>query len=145
MGLFDKVLGTGTDKLNGPEGFAGVAFCAVAADGVLTEEEQLGLVTTMSRMKLYEGMSQRQIGAIFDKLVKIARSEGIDVLLQRSSEAIPNELRPTAFAVSADLVMADGMIATAERAFLEKIQKSLGVMDADALRIVEVIQVKNKG
>jgi len=145
MGIFDKVLGTGSDKLNAPEGFAGVAFCAVAADGVLTEEEQLGLVTTMSRMKLYQGMSQRQIGAVFEKLIKVARSDGVEVLLQRSAEALPPELRETAFAVAADLVMADGHIASAERQFLEKIQKSLGIVDTDALKIVEVIQVKNKG
>ena len=145
MGLFDKVLGTSSDKLNEAEGFAGVAFCAVAADGVLEQEEQMALVTTLSRMKLYSGMNSRQVGNVFEKLVKIARSEGVDVLLQRAAEATPANLKPTAFAVAADLVMADGHIAGEERKFLEKIQKNLGVDDATALKIVEVIEIKNRG
>ena len=145
MGLFDKVIGTGSDKLNEAEGFAGVAFCAVAADGILEQEEQMTLVTTLSRMKLYSGMNNRQVSNVFEKIVKVARGEGIDVLLQRSAEAVPANLKVTAFAVAADLVMADGHIAGEEKKFLEKIQKNLGVDDATALKIVAVIEIKNRG
>lgn len=145
MGLFDKVLGSGTDKLNEAEGFAGIAFSAVAADGVLEQEEQLALVTTLSRMKLYSGLNNRQVGNVFEKLIKIARSEGIDVLIQRSAEATPANLKQTAFAVAADLIMADGHIAGEEKKFLEKIQKNLNVDDATAVKIVEVIEIKNRG
>lgn len=146
MGLFDKVLGTSTiDKLNEAEGMAGIALCAIAADGQITEEEAAGLGTTLSRMQLFGGMNNRQVNDIFNKLVKVVRNQGVDALLQMSTAALRAELKPTAFAVAADLIMSDGHVAGAEKTFLERIQKSLSVDDALALKIVEVIAIKNRG
>jgi tellurite resistance protein len=145
MGLFDKVLGSSTDKLTEAEGFAGIALCAIAADGVITEEEAAGLATTLTRMKLYASMSNRDINKIFEKLVKSARSDGLGKLMESSSAAVNPTLKLTAFAMAADLIMADGEVAAQEKTFLERIQKSLGVSDADALKIVEVIAIKNRG
>ena len=145
MGLFDKVLGGTTDKLNEAEGFAGIALCAIAADGVITEEEAAGLATTLGRMKLYGGMSNRDINKMFEKLIRTARSDGLGKVMDLASAAISPPLKQTAFAMAADLIMADGEVAAQEKTFLERIQKSLGVMDADALKIVEVIAIKNRG
>jgi prepilin-type processing-associated H-X9-DG protein len=145
MGLFDKVLGGGTDKLNEAEGMAGIALAAIASDGMITEEEAAGLGTSLSRMKLYGGMSDRDVKKVFEKLMKVARSEGVDKLIEMSSAATRAELKPMAFAVAADLLMADGHVAPEEKKFLEKIQKSLGVNDDVALKIVEVIAIKNRG
>lgn len=145
MGLFDKVLGGSTDKLTEAEGMAGIALAAIASDGMITQEEAAGLGTTLSRMKLYSGMSNRDVNKVFEKLVKVARAEGVDKLLELSSNAVPAELRQTAFAVAADLLMADGHVAPEEKKFLEKIQKSLGVNDDVALKIAEVIAIKNRG
>lgn len=146
MGLFDKVLGSGaTDKLTEAEGMAGIALAAIASDGMITEEEAAGLGTSLSRMKLYGGMSNRDINKTFEKLIKVARADGVDKLLAMSSAAVRPELKPTAFAVAADLLMADGHVAPEEKVFLEKIQHQLGVSDDVALKIVEVIAIKNRG
>ena len=145
MGLFDKVLGSGNDKLNEAEGMAGIALCAIAADGMVTEEEAAGLGTTLSRMKLYRGMNGRDINKMFEKVLKVARSQGVEVLMNQSAEAIKPNLRPTAFAIATDLMFADGDVAPEERRYLEKIQKNLGVNDDLALKIVEVMQLKNMG
>lgn len=145
MGLFDKVLGSGTDKLNEAEGFAGIALCAIAADGMITEEEAMGLGTTLQRMKLYSGMSPRQVNGIFEKLVKVVKGKGVNDLMTMSAVAVPGDLKATAFTVAADLLMADGHVDPAEKKFLETIQKSLGVADDLAVKIVEVIAIKNKG
>lgn len=145
MGLFDKVLGSTTDKLTEAEGMAGIALAAIASDGMITEEEAAGLGTTLARMKLYAGMSNRDVNKVFEKLIKVARSEGVDRLLDLSSSAIRPELKQTAFAVATDLLMADGHVAPEEKKFLEKIQHGLGVNDETALKIVEVIAIKNRG
>lgn len=145
MGLFDKVLGGSNDKLSEAEGVAGIALCAIAADGMITEEEAAGLGTTLARMKLFRGMSNRDVNKIFEKLIKIARSQGVEVLMLQSAEAIKPPLRPTAFAIATDLLFADGDVAPEERRYLEKIQKNLGVNDDVALKVVEVAQIKNMG
>ena len=146
MGLFDKVLGSGeTTKLTEAEGMAGIALCAVAADGVITEEEAAGLGTSLSRMNLYGGMSNRDVNKIFEKLIQVVRRQGVDQLMMLSSNAITPNLKPTAFAIATDLLMADGNVAPEEKAFLERIQKSLQVDDPLAVKIVEVIAIKNRG
>ena len=145
MGLFDKVLGSSTDKLTEAEGVAGIALAAIASDGMITEEEAQGLGTTLSRMKLYGGMSNRDINKLFEKLIKVARAEGAEKLVELSAAAVRPELKQTAFAVAADLLMADGHVAPEEKKFLEKIQKNLGVNDDVALKIVEVMAIKNRG
>lgn len=145
MGLFDKVLGGTTDKLTEAEGVAGIALAAIAADGMITEEEAAGLGTSLSRMKLYQGMSNRDVNKVFEKLIKVARAEGADKLIELSSAAITPGLKQTAFCIAADLLLADGHVAPEEKRYLEKIQKHLGVADDLALRIVEVIAIKNRG
>jgi len=146
MGIFDKVLGKSEDKpLNASEGFAGIALCAVAADGVITEEEAFSLGANMMTKKLYSEMSERDLNEIFRKLIKIVQKDGLPTLIQKSAEAVPAELKPTAFAVATDLLLADGVFEESERKFLESLQKALGISDTDALKIADVIAIKNKG
>ena len=146
MGLFDKVLGSSTiDKLTEAEGMAGIALCAIAADGQITEEEAAGLGTTLSRMQLYRNMNTRQVNDIFGKVVKVVRQTGVDALLSMSAQALRADLKPTAFAVAADLIMSDGHVDGKEKQYLEQIQKTLGVNDDLALKVVEVIAIKNRG
>lgn len=145
MGLFDKVLGSGSDKLNAQEGFAGVALCAIAADGVIEQEELNGFFTSLVRLKMFQGFSERQFRNTIEKDLKLLQKNGLQGFLPLATEAIPKELKATAFAVTADLMFADGTVAAEERKVLEQIQRALGVDDALALKIVEVIQIKNMG
>lgn len=144
MGLFDKVIGTSEDKLTPAEGFTGIALCAVAADGVVTQEEVQGLGTSLARTRLFKDLNPRQVNQAFEKVMKVAKNKGPEQLLQLSSEAIPHELRPTAFAIAADLLFADSEVAESEKKYLEHIQQSLGVPQDLAVKIVEVMGVKNK-
>jgi tellurite resistance protein len=147
VGLFDKVLGeaAAADRLTVAEGMAGVALCACAADGVVSEEEASELASDLGRMSLYADATEREVDRIFEKLLAIVRQRGVDELLARSAAAVSAELRPTAFAIATDLLMADGTVRAEERAFLERIQKTLQVGDDLALKIVEVIAIKNRG
>ncbi len=146
MGLFDKVFTkTEAGTLNGPEAFAGIALCAVAADGVVTEDEAISLSVTLMNRKLYQGYSDKDMRAVFGKLIDIVRRDGVNTLMERSAKALPADLKPTAFAVTTDLLLADGVMADSEKAFLERLQKSLGLADETALKIAEVISLKNKG
>jgi hypothetical protein len=146
MGLFDKVFNKNTtEDLTAPEAFAGIALCAVAADGVITEEEAVSLSVNLMNRRLYSGYSDREMRAVFNKLVTIVNSEGINSLMEKSAKALPQDLRQTAFAVTTDLLLADGIMADSEKKFLERLQKSLQLTDEIALRIAEVISIKNKG
>jgi tellurite resistance protein len=148
MGLFDKVKGIKEAeqvKLNKEEAFAAVSLAAVAADGEITEEEARGLITSLLRMKLYEQFNDKQMSAMFKKLVGIIKNQGVDALVTSSKEILPADLRETAFALAADLTLADGVLAKGEKDILTKIQESLGVPEDKAANIIEVMLIKNRG
>ena len=145
MGIFDRVKGVEPGKLNKEEAFASFALAAIAADGVITEEEANGLVVGLVRMKLYAGYNGNQLGAMLNKLVNIIRKQGLDALVNQAKEGLPQELRETAFAVACDLALADGEIAEEEKKILTKIQTSLGIPEDKAVNIIEVMLIKNKG
>lgn len=145
MGLFDKVLGGSSDKMTEQEAVAGIALAAIASDGTITEEEVNGLATALSRMKLYDH-DARKVQKALERSVKFMRqSKDPEQLLQIASDAVSPQLKPTAFTIAADLLMADGEVSGSEKEFLERIQKSLQVQDDLALKVVEVMSIKNKG
>lgn len=47
--------------------------------------------------------------------------------------------------MAADMVLADGTVEPEERKFLEEFQRTLGIDDATALKVVEVMVIKNRG
>ncbi len=146
MGLFDKVFGGNQPpKMTSQEAFVGVVLSAVAADGVITQEEALGVAATLSRMKLFQGVNQKQMNGMFDRIVNTLKSQGPSPLIAAAKETLPADLRDTAFAVAADLVLADGVVEDKEKKFLEDLQKALGVTDDIALKITEVLVIKNRG
>lgn len=145
MGLFDKVLGGSSDKMTEAEGVAGIALAAIASDGMITEEEVSGLATSLSRMRLFEN-DPRKVQRALERSVKFMRqTKQPEQLLQIACDAVSEQLKPTAFCIAADLLMSDGDVAGEEKAFLERIQKSLMVPDDLAMKIVDVMAIKNRG
>jgi hypothetical protein len=63
--------------------------------------------------------------------------------MRRAARTIPARLRASAFAVVADLLLADGKLESSERRFLERLGADLK-LDPDAARgIVGVVVIKN--
>jgi tellurite resistance protein len=146
MGLFDKVFGGNQpQKMTPQDAFTGVIMSAVASDGVITQEEAMSVIAILSRMKLYQGMNDGQIRKMLDKTVDTLKKQGPGVLIAGAKETLPTELRDTAFATAADLVLADGVVEDSEKKFLEDLQKAMGVPDDLALKITEVMVIKNRG
>jgi hypothetical protein len=65
-------------------------------------------------------------------------------VLERAAAAIPARLRPPAFAVTADLLLADGKIDARERRFLQRLATSLGLERTTADEVIEAMLVKNR-
>ena len=69
----------------------------------------------------------------------------MDALVAMAKESMPEDMKATAFAVATDLALADGEIADEEKNLLTKVQQSLGIPEDEAVRIIEVMLIKNKG
>ena len=148
MGLFDKVLGKkdeGPLKLNQHEAFSSICVLAVASDGVVDDGEIRRIVGVLAEKRLFKGYGVNDMAQLLNNAGRNIQRRGAGVVLESAKAALPNELKETAFAMATDLVLSDGDVADKEKAFLEEFQKALGIDDGLALKIVEVMALKNRG
>ena len=96
-------------------------------------------------MKLFENYDNNKMRTMFHKLLNIIKKQGIDALVKLSNENLSPELRETAFAVATDLALADGTIDQSEKDILTKIQQNLKISEDIAIKIIDVMLIKNKG
>jgi tellurite resistance protein len=147
MGLFDSLFGgvEASTKLTSQEAFAGILMAASGCDGHVAEDEVQGLVTTLLRMKLYQRFSDKQYNQMLGKLYGMLKKKNAESLTDTCAEALPAELRETAFANACDIVLADGVLEPDERNFINQLQSKLSVEPSRAKEIVEIMILKNKG
>jgi tellurite resistance protein len=90
---------------------------------------------------------RRRSGEAVGKLIQDVRSllekSDPDEVMARAARAVPRGLRPAAFAVLADLLLADGRIDPQERRFLARVGAMLGIGSASTRRTLEVVRIKN--
>jgi tellurite resistance protein len=148
MSLFDSfssVRSQSSTALGPVEAFAAIALVAVAVDGHLSEAEIRTISTTLSRMQLFRSYPNEVLGRMFEKLATIMQRQGTDTLLRAAISALPYELHETAFAVATDIVLADGEVTDEEETILNWLCGALSIPQNTALKIIEVMLIKNKG
>ena len=146
MGLFDKFTGGGSDApFTKQEGFAAIMLAVIAADGDISDEEIKDFNARANRMKLFVDQNGSQFSQMIDKLFRILKKGGPKELITRGIVPLSPELRETAFAVSVDMIFADGSVEDEEKAVIEHLQSELGIPDAIASQILDVMVIKNRG
>jgi tellurite resistance protein len=146
MGLFDSMFGGSESKaITKQEAFTGILLAAAAADGHISDEEAQGLWTAIERMKLFSNFTPDKFHKMMDNLLKILKKGGPNLLIEKCVPALPEELRETAFANACDLVLADGVVEEEEKELLNDLQRSLEIPGDDAMSIVHVMIIKNRG
>jgi len=149
VGLFDNVFGgseSGNKALTKHEAFAGILLAASAVDGHIASEEISNLINAISRMKLFSNFNDDKYNRMFDRLLKILKkSDGVDLLIQKCIPELPDELRETVFANACDIVLADGVVEPEEKELIEKLQNELEIPGDEAMDIVRVMVIKNRG
>jgi hypothetical protein len=148
MGLFDQVLGNRQStslNLSPAEAFAAITMIAIASDGYLAEEEADLLNTSLMRMQLFKSYPGDVRRRMYDKLFGILRRDGAAVLLDAAKASLPFELRETVFAIATDLILSDGTVTPEEETLLNDLCRVMEISQANALKIVEVMLIKNRG
>ena len=148
MGLFDKLLGSQTPQnvtLTKEEAFLGVLLMTIAADGEITEEEVASLAIAANRMQLLKHLDGDDVQEIFRKIGNMLKKEGFESVIKKAADSLTPEMRQTVFAQAADLIFADGTVEDGEKAVIEAIQKAMQVPDDLAMKIIEVLSIKNRG
>lgn len=120
-------------------------LAVVAADGDISDEESEDYVARINRMRLFADMSGDACRSMVEKLFKIKNKGGPEALLAKGVPALTPELKETVFAVAVDMIFADGSVEAEEKSFVEKLQSELGISDALASQILDVMVIKYRG
>lgn len=146
MGLFDKVLGkeSGELKLDKREAFGAVAVAAVASDGDVSPEEVQRIAIDLATLKAFRKSDLRDLSNVLSKVAGLVKKRGIGPVLEAAKASLNKDELAAAFFVAVDLVLADGVVEEGEKKFLEELQKTIGMDDATATKIAEVVLIKNK-
>jgi tellurite resistance protein len=88
--------------------------------------------------------SGETVGKLIDDMRALLEERDPAAVMELAAKAIPARLRPSAFAVLADLLLADGKMDAQERRFLQRVGLELK-MDRETVRqVVEVVLLKNR-
>ncbi|MBK7967330.1 MAG: tellurite resistance TerB family protein [Bacteroidetes bacterium] len=131
-------------NLDKQESFLGLIMSVIASDGHISEEEINDFNFFANKSNILRGMSGNQFISTHDKLLKILKKDGIDSLVDLCVAGLPDEYREGVFAVCCDLLFSDGSVISEEEQLLESLKIKLSINDVLAMKIVEVISIKNK-
>lgn len=148
MGLFDRIGGLNepSEVTLGPaEAFAAIALLAIAADGYAADTEVQCLMTSLYRMKLFRSYPDDVMRKMFDRLQGTIKRQGPATLMNAAIATLPDELRETAFVITTDLILADGEITSEEKNLLNDLYAALKLSEETALKIIDVMLMKNRG
>ncbi|MEM8503098.1 MAG: tellurite resistance TerB family protein [Cyanobacteria bacterium P01_D01_bin.1] len=148
MGILNAVFGTVSETkvaMNAVEAVTAICLVAIASDGYVSEAENEEMMLLLSRMQLFKDTSEEAFGRIRSYLMECLEKHGPITLVKSAKAALPPKLAPTAFALAVDLVFADGIVSREEQGFLDDLCQMLAIPDELALKIVEVMTIKNQG
>ncbi|MCC5638503.1 tellurite resistance TerB family protein [Nostoc sp. CHAB 5844] len=147
MNLLDTVLGKenqAPEVLTSTEAFAAIALVAITSDAVLSEQQVRSISAVLLRLKLFNSYSEDLINQLLEKNLSILRRDGFNTLFNTAKQSLSPELREAAFAVAADLVMTESIVTEEEKNFLNDLYQALDIPCDIALKILQVLMIKNQ-
>jgi uncharacterized tellurite resistance protein B-like protein len=146
MSIFDKAVSQ-TDASNPItseyEGFLALLYAGISSDGKQKSSEINLALDIMIHKKMFNNADTHDWIGKMKSLKEQVGDEG--KFINYAADKITPGLRPMVFANVVDMMLADGEVADTEKRTLEMMQKALKVDDNLALKIIEVVVVKNKG
>ena len=142
IGVSRLTLGKEAVAWSKEEAFLAVLFAAATCDGRLSSEEHEELLALVHRSRVLKVLSTDQLATI--NVTIALRLRDTDTALRDACVALPEEMRPTAFAQALDLVLADGQLSEDEADFLNTLILHMQLSGADVERIADVILLKNR-
>lgn len=138
MALFSRKKETA--RLTEREALAGVALCAMYADGVADAEEDEDLVAVLTGLEAFADADEDAVRDALVRANEVSADLGDDALLDACCASLPSHLKPMAYAVALDIVGADGAVVAGELGFAHRLQKRLGLTDEECGAIRRAVE-----
>jgi len=132
---------TFTDK----ESVVALLFLVVTSDGSIDPAEEELVIAASNRMQLLRHQAIPEFNAIVQKVRDAIDGKGRAEVFAAGVKGLPEDLRETVYALAGDIVFADGKAEKGELECLREMQEALQIPDELATRVLEVMQIKNRG
>jgi tellurite resistance protein len=130
-------------RLTVDEAFIALLIGAMDANRHVSREELARAHHIIWSMRRYRRASGERVGRLIDAMRTLIEERGALPTIDAAARVIPARLRPAAFALSADLVLADGKMEPAERRFLDRLGSDLELPRQAIAGILDAMLVKN--
>ena len=94
--------------------------------------------------KRFRRKSGKTIGRLIDRMKRLLEEQEATAVIEAAARAIPARLRRPAFAIVADLLLADGKIDARERTFLQRLAVNFNIRARVANQVIDAMLVKNQ-
>jgi uncharacterized tellurite resistance protein B-like protein len=147
MGLFDKLFNTPSEPtsyspVTEMEAWLGIMHSCMAADGDVSQPEinrMANMIVYKQHFKLQDFKTQYTTAVIVHKRI------GGKAMIDACAPHVSADYRETLLAIVCELILADGVIDKEEKVLAEYITEKLEIPSENAMKIVEVMLIKNKG
>jgi uncharacterized tellurite resistance protein B-like protein len=126
------------------EAFAAILLAAARADGSVTSPEAARLEDILASMRLYRDCDRDALQPLVQQLIDLLIERGDPVIVHAAAAAVPPDLKASVMALATDIVLADGVIRSGERQFLDGLQQELSLDDEITGKIFDVMVIKNR-
>lgn len=130
--------------LTADEAFIALFIAAMHANNHMSAAEGARAHHLIWSMKRFRRKSGETVGRGIERMRQFVSEHGSGTVLASAARGIPAHLRLPAFALTADLLLADGTIEPTERRFLNRLAADLRLGVGEARRIVDAMLVKNQ-
>jgi hypothetical protein len=93
--------------------------------------------------KRFRRKSGETIGRLIDRMKRLLEEHETAAVMEAAARGIPAKLRPSAFAIVADLLLADLKIDARERKFLRRLAVDFNIRARVASQVIEALLLKN--
>jgi len=93
--------------------------------------------------KRFRRKSGETVGRLIDRMKRLLEEQEPAAVMDAAARGIPAKLRPSAFAMVADLLLADGKMDARERKFLRRLAADFNISSRVATQVIEAMLFKN--
>ena len=130
-------------KLEVDEALIALFIGAMDANDHVAREELARAHHLIWSTKRFRRKSGETVGRLIDRMKRLLEEQERPAVMEVAAGAIPAKLRPSAFAIVADLLLADGKIDARERKFLQRLAIDFNIRARVASQVMEAMLVKN--
>ncbi len=130
-------------KLELDEALIALFIGAMNANDHVAREELARAHHLIWSTKRFRRKSGETVGRLIDRMKRLLEDEEPAAVMEAAARAIPAKLKPPAFAIVADLLLADGKMDARERKFLQRLAVNFNIRARVASHVIESMLIKN--